>query len=159
MADLKDTKKPPRSLTYRSWDAMIHRCTRPSATQYSFYGGRGISVCERWKTYANFLADVGERPSKRHSLDRYPNKNGNYEPGNVRWATAKEQANNTRRTRNISALGQTLSLQQWADRTGINCDVIYQRLKHGWSPERAVTIPVRQIKQRAACTASLKPPN
>lgn len=131
------------SPTYRTWHAMINRCTNPSATQFSFYGGRGIGVCERWRTFANFLADVGEKPTIKHSLDRYPDKNGNYEPGNIRWATPAEQANNTRRTRFISAFGHTLSLQQWSRKTGLSGDVISYRLKAGWEPELALTKPSR----------------
>ena len=84
-----------RSPTYRAWDAMIHRCTRPSATQYSYYGGRGIRVCERWLKFENFLADMGERPEGT-TLDRYPDNDGNYQPGNCRWATPTMQARNRR---------------------------------------------------------------
>lgn len=77
------------------WYGMIHRCRFKSNTNYSRYGGRGIQVCERWNDFAAFLDDVGPRPNKAHSLDRI-DVNGNYEPGNVRWATSAEQANNKR---------------------------------------------------------------
>lgn len=75
---------------------MRYRCSNPNGKNYADYGGRGIKVCERWENFENFVADVGERPSAAYSLDRIDNHKG-YEPGNVRWATRKEQANNTRR--------------------------------------------------------------
>ena len=84
--------------TYRSWKAMLERCRNPKAPNYHLYGGRGISVCEQWigkDGFATFLRDVGERTDGK-TLDRYPNKDGSYEPGNCRWATPKEQAQNRR---------------------------------------------------------------
>jgi len=83
--------------TYNSWEGMKQRCTNPKATNYSYYGGRGITYCPEWETFAAFLADMGERPSVELTLDRFPNPDGNYEPGNCRWATAKEQINNRRK--------------------------------------------------------------
>ncbi len=84
-----------RSREYKAWGSMKDRCYRPKNIRYAQYGGRGIAVCERWRdSFENFLADMGRKPSPRHQLDRYPNNDGDYEPGNVRWATLQEQRRN-----------------------------------------------------------------
>lgn len=84
-----------KSPTYNCWRAMIQRCAGTSPTSRKYYFDLGITVCDRWKKFENFLEDMGIRPSKAYSLDRFPDKSGNYVSGNVRWATRKEQANNT----------------------------------------------------------------
>lgn len=86
-------KKVNRNGTYSTWEAMHNRCNNPNSDWYHRYGGRGIKICERWDDFKNFLEDMGERPEGK-TIDRYPNKDGNYEPQNCRWATAKEQALN-----------------------------------------------------------------
>lgn len=89
--DVLHNKSSPE---HRAWVAMRHRCNNANNVDFHRYGGRGIGVCERWNDYINFLADMGRRPSSIHSIDRWPNNDGNYEPSNCRWATPKEQASN-----------------------------------------------------------------
>jgi len=88
------TKRFGLSPTYISWVAMKGRCLQPKNEKYPSYGGRGVTICDRWRTFVNFLADMGDRPEGK-TLDRFPNRNGNYEPGNCRWATPQEQADNS----------------------------------------------------------------
>lgn len=102
--------------TYRSWRSMRNRCYNPSLPDYRNYGARGITVCDRWRdSFENFLADVGPRPGSEFSIDRYPNNDGNYEPGNVRWATKKQQGNNRRGNHLITHDGRTSTVAEWAD--------------------------------------------
>jgi len=126
---------------YESWSAMVQRCTNQRNPDYSGYGGRGITVCGRWRTsFEAFYADMGPRPAET-SLDRI-DVNGNYEPGNCRWATRKEQQRNTRRNRLVMAFGEELPLAEWAERIGIDYGALQGRLDRGWSTERALTTGV-----------------
>lgn len=105
--------------TYTSWQAMLARCRYPKRDTENKHINRGISVCEQWKVFENFLADMGERPLNK-TLDRWPNNDGNYEPGNCRWATAREQARNTRKTRYVTLNGERRPLVEWSETLGIS---------------------------------------
>lgn len=131
------------SAEYGIWKAIKDRCLNPNHVAYARYGGRGITICEQWRTsFLTFLADVGERPSEAYSLDRYPDKSGNYEPGNVRWATVHQQ--NRNRTDNVFLTfnNETLVLADWALRRGMKCKTLASRIRRGWSTELALTAPV-----------------
>lgn len=117
------------SKEFIAWIAMISRCESVNAAQYKDYGGRGISVCERWKSsFKLFLLDMGEKPSDRHSLDRFPDKNGNYEPKNCRWATKEEQANNKTNNVMIKYNNSIKTLPEWVRELGLKYNLTYQRL-------------------------------
>lgn len=122
-----------KSPTYTSWDSMIQRCTNPKDKHYYHYGKRGISVCERWMTFSDFLKDMGERP-KGKTIDRFPEQNGNYEPSNCRWATKREQQNNMSRNRLVTHAGETLSIAEWSRRLGVKYSTLHQRLQLGMWP-------------------------
>jgi hypothetical protein len=125
---------------YNAFAAMWRRCTDPTHESYHNYGGRGIVVCERWRLFAAFFADIGDRPGPHYSLDRI-NNDGNYEPGNVRWATRREQANNTRRVLLITFKNETHTIADWARRLGFSYPTLRKRLRN-WSLEDALTAPV-----------------
>lgn len=129
-----------KTRTYRIWKGMHRRCSKPGSSRYEYYGGRGIAVCERWCSFENFFADMGEAGDM--SLDRLDNSKG-YEPGNCVWANKTVQARNQRTNRMIKHDGQTLCLAEWADHLGMSRHVIQARLKLGWSVEWALTEPVR----------------
>lgn len=127
-----------KSRTYITWRSMFARCYNPNNDNYQHYGGRGITVCDRWQTFENFLADMGER-SPRTSIERIDN-DGNYEPGNCRYATQKEQCNNTRSSHYLTFNGKTQTISQWSDETMIKAGTIERRLnRYGWTIERALT--------------------
>lgn len=129
------------SPTYRSWKAMITRCLYESAPNYSNYGGKGVGVCARWRdSFSAFLEDMGERPAGT-SIDRLDGSK-DYEPTNCRWATRAEQNRNTGRNVNISALGLTMCLEDWAAHIGIHPETLRDRLARGWDVSRALTTPL-----------------
>lgn len=127
---------------YKVWSMMRQRCSNPNSHKYPQYGGRGIKVCEQWQDFALFLADMGERPSAQHSLDRI-DSNGDYEPGNVRWATQREQQNNRRDNRLLTVNGQTKTSSEWGRDIGVNPNLVRQRIdRDGVSPLEALGIGV-----------------
>jgi hypothetical protein len=124
---------------WRTWHSIKRRCDPNAAAIFPDYAGRGIKVCEAWRaSYERFLSDVGRRPSAEHSLDRYPNNDGDYEPGNVRWATRKEQARNRRSSLFIECNGQRRTLAEWSEITGLQNTTIRGRLRAGWPVEKAI---------------------
>lgn len=130
--------------THRIWRAMKSRCNNPRVHNYQDYGGRGISVCPQWeKSYEMFIADMGHCPSGA-SIDRIDN-DGNYEPGNCRWATRADQNRNRRDNVMLTFAGKTMCLTDWASEIGMNERTLRNRIKHyGWSIKDALTIPVGQ---------------
>lgn len=125
---------------YSIWDSMIARCDRPSRKDFHRYGGSGISVCDRWKTFQNFYNDMGDRPDGM-SIDRIDNTKG-YHPDNCRWATAKTQARNQSKNRLITYGGRTQCLSAWAEEIGMSSISLQSRLDRGWSVERSIEEPI-----------------
>lgn len=124
---------------HNSWSGMKARCYNQNNRQYNLYGGRGIRVCERWLTsFENFFEDMGLKPTLKHSLDRYPDRDGNYEPGNCRWATSYEQAQNLKSTKLLNYNGKVQSQAAWARELGIHPVTLRERLKK-WSLEKALS--------------------
>jgi hypothetical protein len=125
--------------TYHSWAGMIARCTNENHAAYPYYGGSGITVCERWLEFPNFLADMGEKPTGK-SIERRNYRIG-YEPKNCCWATLKEQARNRRSNRLITLDGVTRTIAEWSEQTGIRQSTISWRLQAGRSAEEALSFP------------------
>jgi hypothetical protein len=133
-----------KSPEYQAWRSMRARCSNPSFTEYAIYGGRGIRVCEEWcQSFEAFLAHVGHRPGPGYSLDRI-DVNGNYEPGNVRWATRREQQQNMRKNVNVTYNGETLCISEWARRIGIDHKTLASRLASGMTVADAMKPPTRR---------------
>lgn len=130
-----------RTAVYKNWVAMMQRCGNPNHGRFADYGGRGITVCESWREFVNFYADMGE-PEPGTTLDRIDNDKG-YEPGNCRWATKQEQANNRGVTKFLTFNGQTLSYGDWGRVTGLGRATITRRASKGWPVERILTEPIR----------------
>lgn len=128
------------TLTYRRWKAMRQRASAGRSAHHAKYYD-GVICCERWASFEAFLADMGKCPP-RHTLDRFPNANGNYEPGNCRWATMAEQNANRSMCVQMTHNGVTKIASEWARELGIPPTTMLTRLRLGWSHERALTKPV-----------------
>ena len=146
--EAKSGSKQP-SPEYTAWDRMIQRCENPKHHAYHNYGGRGISICKKWRhNFPAFLKDVGRKPSPDHSLDRIKNNQG-YKPSNVRWATRKEQRRNSRQNRFLRFRGERLCVVEWTERLGMTRLVILNRLRLGWSVKRTLSEPVIKRPRRS----------
>jgi hypothetical protein len=145
---------------YRAWHAMQKRCK--SKQFQKNYGDRNITVCQRWRdSFENFFADVGPRPSPDHSIDRFPNNDGNYEPGNVRWATWAEQIRNRRVTIMLTAFGRTMPLATWLEESGQLTRTteakVCMRLKRGWTHEEALADIVQRGSHETPASGTRAP--
>jgi hypothetical protein len=133
---------------WNSWRAMMRRCYEKSHDAYKYYGDSGIVVCDRWHEFIAFLQDMGLKPTIQHTIERL-DITRNYEPGNCRWATKKEQANNRSSNHLITVFGETMNVTEASVRFGIPRNAIYLRISNGMAPELAVTKPL-QLKKRKA---------
>jgi hypothetical protein len=137
------SKSSPHHNAYRSWEHMIDRCYNEDHPHYRHYGGRGISVCQRWRdSFLAFLADMGDRPDGM-TLERIET-DLNYDPRNCKWATYQEQNRNKTNGTKVEFRGKTKSVTEWSETTGIPRHVIFARLNLAWSIDRALTSPVRK---------------
>lgn len=133
-------RRSTTNATYIAWLNMKARCYSKNRPDYHRYGGRGIAVCDRWRnSFANFFADMGERPSGM-TLDRI-NNNGNYEPGNCQWATRGHQTENREKTRKLTFMGETRTIKEWSKKLGLNRHALRARINRGWSAEAALSKP------------------
>jgi len=130
-----------RTPEYEIWKNMRRRCESPRHSKFASYGGRGISVCDRWLSFENFISDMGPRPSADHSIERRDN-DGHYEPGNCTWETCSRQARNRRDTRFVAYRGERVALRDLCEGHGINIRTVHQRLLNGWTVEAAIEVPV-----------------
>lgn len=134
--------------TFNIYRHMIARCHNEKGARYADYGGRGITVCQRWRdSYEAFLDDMGPRPSPKHEIER-KNNDGNYEPDNCIWATRHVQARNKRSSRFLEHNGERMVIVDWERRQGFLIGTISKRLIHGWTVEEAITTPVGSVRRK-----------
>lgn len=147
-----------RSAEANAWQTMRARCHNPRNPRFADYGGRGITVCDRWRgSFSAFLADMGPKPSPAHTLERIRNNEG-YGPGNCRWATQAEQAINRRTTRMIDTPDGPVPLSVLARRAAVPANVLNARLRLGWSLNEAMTKPQRSKAPNGAGRANPRAP-
>lgn len=140
-------RKNKPSSEYTAWMNVKQRCQNPKASGYRKYGAKGIKLCDNWQSFANFIEDMGPKPTPYHTIDRIdPSKD--YTPENCRWATQLEQQNNRSNNRRITAFGKTQTLQQWCRETGMNHKTILRRIGLAWPIEKALSVsPVKGRNQ------------
>lgn len=131
-----------KSVEYSVWSQLKARCNNPKNSRFAMYGGRGISVCERWNEFGNFLEDMGRRPGKSYSLDRIDNNKG-YSPDNCKWSTPHEQMTNRTITRFVSMNGEKVPLATLAKQHNIPANTLRFRILKGWDIDEALNKPVR----------------
>lgn len=141
-ADRLTTHGKSRTRTYKIWAGMISRC-KPGRPKSHLYFAKGVRVCRKWKTFENFLRDMGEAPDGL-TIER-KDGNGNYCPSNCCWATRTEQANNTTRNRIVFHDGRSMTVSQWANELGINPNTLLYRFRRGWATERALNVTLRRL--------------
>lgn len=136
---------------YVAWNDMVRRCNPETVNKHrrQHYVNNGVIVCSRWMKFENFLADMGEPPTPKHEVDRI-NNNGNYEPGNCRWATRSEQMRNQSGNKMVSCRGEIRCIAEWSDISGVPKGRISKRLKDGWDAERAIFVPPRVMRRGGA---------
>lgn len=140
-----------QSAEYLTWERLIGRCENPKLPGFEHYGGRGIKVCPQWRiSFDTFLQDMGRKPDPTYSIDRI-DVNGDYEPGNCRWATNTQQARNKRDNHLITYGGQTKTMVEWAEEKNMSLQTLSSRLgKLGWSIKKALTEPIKLRRKRLA---------
>lgn len=141
-------RKGEHQSEYKSWESMFERCCNKKHASYPRYGGRGIKICARWSEFKNFLADMGVKPTPKHTIDRYPNQEGNYEPENCRWATQKEQSRNKRNNVKVVYQGREMLLLDVISEIGVPRNIIYARIKNGWTIDEALGTPLRPKRKK-----------
>lgn len=136
------THKRSRTPEYVAWAGMLQRCNNPKNVKYHRYGGRGIKVCDEWYAFENFIADMGERPTSKHTIERIDGNKG-YMPSNCKWATKREQNHNKSDNHFLVYHGKRMTLTQAVDLSGtkISRGTVAGRLKRGWTPEQAIDTP------------------
>jgi hypothetical protein len=154
---MRRQRQYPRHLDLRRvWRSMLERCGNQDNSHWGSYGGRGITVCARWRSFAAFRDDMGPKPSPTHSIDRI-NNDGNYEPGNCRWATRADQNRNKRNSRRLAFNGEVQTVAEWAVHLGMSRQALSYRLNHGWTLQRIFTEPLETTKSKASEASPIKP--
>lgn len=136
-----------RTSEYNTWARIWDRCTNENNKKFMDYGGRGITVCDRWIVFEDFFADMGKKPTPKHSIERLDNSSG-YGPGNCAWATNKAQSRNRRSNQNMTVDGMTLCATDWATKVGLKPLTILARIRSGWSHDAAVKTPLMPLSER-----------